>query len=149
MSNSFTNLAELQLYFQKKINETLLDDVSDAVKDEIESSVTDTVFSAGSPVWYNRRSEGNGLGSGGLADKEQMDTTLISDGVISVQDNASPSRPWDRRLDQAIQEGYNQKENWWDSPRPFISNARENLKETQAHVSSMRDGLAKRGLTVI
>ena len=93
-SKTFKSISELNAYLQKKINETLLDEVSDVVKDEIESSISDTVFSAGEPVWYQRRSQYNGLNSGGLADKAEMDATLISDGVIEIIDNAKPSCIW-------------------------------------------------------
>ena len=121
------------------------------VKDEIESSISDTVFSAGEPVWYQRRSQYNGLNSGGLADKAEMDATLISDGVIEIIDNAKPSRPWNngRTLSENIEFGYNQKKNWWDQPRPFIAESKENLKNSKAHADSMRDGLIRRGLDVI
>lgn len=146
---SFTSLSALTAYLQKQINETLLDEVSDTVKDEIESSISDVVFSAGEPVWYSRRSQYNGLNSGGLADKAEMDTTLISDGTIEIVDNAKPSRPWGLRLDQAIEYGYNQKQNWWDKPRPFIAESKENLKKSKAHIESMRDGLIKRGLDIL
>jgi len=150
-SKTFKSISELNAYLQEKINETLLDEVSDAVKDEIESSISDTVFSAGEPVWYQRRSQYNGLNSGGLADKAEMDATLISDGVIEIVDNAKPSRPWNngRTLSENIEFGYNQKKNWWDQPRPFIAESKENLKKSKAHVDSMRDGLIKRGLDVL
>ena len=150
-NKTFKSISELNAYLQKKINETLLDEVSDVVKDEIESSISDTVFSAGEPVWYQRRSQYNGLNSGGLADKAEMDATLISDGVIEIVDNAKPSRPWNngRTLSENIEFGYNQKKNWWDQPRPFIAESKENLKKSKAHVECMKDGLRARGLDVI
>ena len=151
MSKSFNSISALTAYLQEKINATLLDNVSDAVRDEIESSISDTVFSAGQPIYYNRRSEGNGLNSGGLADKTQMDATLISNGTVEIVDNADSYNPWNngRSLAENIEFGYNNKENWWDQPRPFISEAKQNLEETKAYVNSMRDGLIKRGLEVI
>jgi len=150
-SKQFTSLSQLEAYLQTKINATLLDEVSDAVRDEIESSISEIVFSAGDPVWYSRRSEGNGLNTGGLADKSQMDATLVSNGVVSITDNAEPSLPWNngRSLAENIEYGYNEMSNWWDQPRPFISNAKENLQQTKSHVDSLRDGLIKRGLEVI
>lgn len=144
-------MSSLIAYLQPIINEVLLDEVSDTVRDEIESSAIEVILNAGEPIWYNRRSSTNSLGSGGIADKTEMDTILISNGVIEVVDNASSSRPWNngRTLAENLEYGYNDMNNWWDQPRPFIQQSRENLEQNKNHVRSMRDGLRKRGLTVV
>jgi hypothetical protein len=149
-TRSFSNWSQIETYLQSIVNEVLLDEVSDAVRDEIESSISEEVFIQ-DPVWYQRRSEGNGLNSGGLADKAEMEAILISNGVVSIEDKALPSKTWNngKTLAENIEYGYNNMDHWWDQPRPFIANAKENLKQTKAHVDSMRDGLIKRGLDVV
>jgi len=149
MNKSFKSIPELNAYLQRQINDTLLYDVSDVVRDEIESSAIDIVLGAGEPLYYQRRSSTNSLNSGGIADKSQMEAALIENGVLRVVDNAETSSPWDRRLDEALEFGYGSMDKWYNFSRPFIQEAKDNLEETKAHKESLRDGLIKRGLNVV
>jgi len=150
-NKSFTSFNDLIKYLQPIVNEVLLDDVKDVVRDEIESSAIEVILNAGEPIWYNRRSSTNSLGSGGIADKAEMEATLIENGVVSIEDTALPSRPWNngRTLAENLEYGYNDMTHWWDQPRPFIQQSRENLEQNKNHVRSLKNGLIKRGLTVV
>jgi len=150
-NNAFTSLNSLIAYLQPILNEVLVEDVSPVICDEIESSAIEVVLGAGQPIYYNRRSSSNSLNSGGIADKAEMETTLIENGVIEVIDNASPSSPWNngRSLAENLEYGYNGMDTWYNQPRPFIKQSKENLQESKNHVHALADGLRKRGFTVI
>jgi hypothetical protein len=156
---TISSLSVLEAYLTEKINQALLNDVADAVRDELESSAIDVVLGAGEPVIYQRRSSSNSLGSGGIADKNTMDAELVANGVVSVTPNADRNREFsnypglgydeDKSLVANIVEGYGDRDCWWNQPRDFVEEARENLRSTNAHISAMRDALIKAGLKVV
>jgi hypothetical protein len=157
LGKSFKSISELNAYLQQKINETLLTDVSEVVKDELESSVSDEVYGAGEPKQYIRRD----LKNGSLGDKNTMNSELISSGLLEVSPDADFNHPFasthggygavdlDKSLTENIEYGYGSKTHWYDIPRPFIQESRDNLKQSQAHVECMKDGLRARGLDVV
>jgi len=156
VNKSFTSLKQLEQYIQQKIDETLLDDVSETVKDELQSSVSDVVYTK-TPTEYIRRN----LKNGSLGDKSTMNSELISNGVLEVSPDADFNHPFasthggygavdlDKSLAENIEFGYGSKTHWYDIPRPFVQESKENLKKSKAHVESMRDGLIKRGLDIL
>lgn len=155
LGKSFANLKDLEKYLQKKINETLLYEVSDAVKDELQSSVSDVVYSAGTPKQYERRN----LRDGSLGDKSTMNSSLINDGILEVSPDAdrnvefSEYPGWgydsDKSLAENVAFGYGNHQYWWNQERNFVEDAKENMKRNKAHVDSMKDGLRARGLEVL
>lgn len=154
LGKSFTSLSQLEAYLTQKITESLNTSVAEQVKEELQTAVSETVYSAGTPLIYERRGGnsaggmGNSIGTGSLSDPNEMRHTVDS-GILEVWDEAKPSAPWDQDLTSAIVYGYNDKSHWWDSPRDFIETARENMQESKSHVHSLADGLRKLGLTVI
>ena len=156
VNKSFTSLKQLEQYIQQKIDETLLDDVSETVKDELQSSVSDVVYTK-TPTEYIRRN----LKNGSLGDKSTMNSELISNGVLEVSPDADFNHPFasthggygavdlDKSLAENIEFGYGSKTHWYDIPRPFVQESKENLKKSKAHIESMRDGLIKRGLDIL
>ncbi len=156
VNKSFTSLKQLEQYIQQKIDETLLDDVSETVKDELQSSVSDVVYTK-TPTEYIRRN----LKNGSLGDKSTMNSELISNGVLEVSPDADFNHPFasthggygavdlDKSLAENIEFGYGSKTHWYDIPRPFVQESKENLKKSKAHIDSMKDGLRARGLDVI
>ena len=156
VNKSFTSLKQLEQYIQQKIDETLLDDVSETVKDELQSSVSDVVYTK-TPTEYIRRN----LKNGSLGDKSTMNSELISNGVLEVSPDADFNHPFasthggygavdlDKSLAENIEFGYGSKTHWYDIPRPFVEESKENLKKSKAHIESMRDGLIKRGLDIL
>ena len=156
LGKSFSSLKELENYLQSKINDVLQHETSDAVKDEIQSSVSDTVYTE-TPTQYVRRN----LKNGSLGDKNTMSSELITDGVLEVSPDADFNHQFasthngyggvnlDKSLAFNIEYGYGSKSHWYDIPRPFVEESKENLKKSKAHIESMKDGLRARGLDVI
>jgi len=150
MAKTFSNLKEIEAYLQQKINAVLIDNVADAVRDEIESSAID-MLNEYNPITYQRRSSSNSLGSGGIADKETMNTELVSDGVIAITPNAERNKDFsnfpgwgydeNKSLAENLVFGYGNRQYPWNQPRDFVDDARNSLKSGKAHVEAMRDGL--------
>ncbi len=161
-SKNFTTWSQLELYLTEKINDSLKHEVSEQVKDEIESSISDIVYSAGSPSIYERRGGniaggmGNALGTGSIADKSTMTSELISSGQIKVTPEAERNMDYkfagigydtSKSLAENIINGYGNE--WYSLPRDFISDTKENIISSKSHVSSLKEALRKRGLTVV
>lgn len=159
---SFNNLKELENYIMSKINESLKHDVAPIVKDEIESSVLE-MLNEYDPIYYNRRSSSNSLGSGGLADKNTI-TSEVSNGTLSVTPQADfnydfaenhgfPSIygnvDYNKSLVSNIIGGYGDKSHPWNRPRDFVEDTRKNLRRNKNHVESMKDGLRAKGIEVL
>lgn len=155
---TFKNLQEIEQYLQQKINAVLIDNVADAVRDEIESSAID-MLNEYDPITYQRRSSSNSLGSGGIADKETMSAELISDGVITITPDAERNQEFNKypgigydtskSLAENLVFGYGNRQYPWNQPRDFVEDTRENLKNGKAHIDAMRDGLKELGLDVV
>ena len=147
---NFNSIDELIKYVKVQIDDTLDKEVADGVMDEIIMSVDSTVYGAGDPVMYDRR--GLSPTSQGLGGRTQMHHT-VDDGVLEVIDDAQPSNPWDTDLSLAenIEYGYGDasKREWWNQPRPFIEDARDNMENDKYHVEKMKEGLEKRGFTIL
>ena len=149
-SKTFKNVSELNNYLQQKINVILIDTVSDVVRDELESSAIE-MLNEYNPILYKRRSSTNSLGSGGIADKETMNTELVSDGVIVITPNAERNKDFNnfpgwgydenKSLAENLVFGYGNRQYPWNQPRDFVDDARNSLKSGKAHVEAMRDGL--------
>ena len=92
---------------------------------------------------------GNPLSTGSLADQNEMEATLIQDGVLEVVDNAEPSSDYDMDLDIAIEYGYGTRDKWYNQPRPFMETAKNNMRRSKSHVDAMKEGLQNRGLNVV
>lgn len=159
VTRNITNLKDLEKILQPIINEVLKETVSEVVKDELESSALEVIHGAGEPIKYPRRSSSNSLGSGGIADKNTMTSNLISDGTLSVSPDADRNREFNdyagwgydenNSLAFNLQMGYGNKQYWWNQPRPFVDEARENLKNNKAYLEAMKDGLRAKGLDVV
>ena len=145
-NKSFTSLSQLEAYLNEKIKIALDKNVAPVVKESIQSAVSSEVYSKGFPEYYDRRGGnkyggmGEPKGTGSLADVDQMHHT-VSGGVLEVVDDAEPSSPWGKRLDQAISYGYGYEKAWYEVARPFFPEAIEDLKSSKAHVEALKDGL--------
>lgn len=158
----FKNINDLNIYLQKIIDQSLADQVAKTVKDEIQMSVSETVYNAYDPRVYNRRGGssnggmGNPLGTGSLADQEEM-ISEVSGGVLRVVDVAGFNENYGHENDSIdmgkslaynIEYGYGDKTAPYKAPRPFIQKATEEMKETKSHVNALAEGLSKRGVQV-
>lgn len=143
----------LEKEIRKLINETLDDDVATTVKDVNSQEVEKTVYSAGDPIIYQRRDARFGTGS--LGDPNEMNHT-VRNGVLKVTNDAEPyysdsenglNNNWS--LAENIEWGYGDRENWYNQPRPFTENTKEELLSSKKHIEAMKRGLKKRGVDVI
>jgi len=145
-SKPCNNLKELEAEIMKHVNTVLNKEVAIVVKESIQSAVSSEVYSKGFPEYYDRRGGnkyggmGEPKGTGSLADVDQMHHT-VSGGTLVVTDDAEPSSPWGKRLDQAISFGYGYEKAWYEVARPFFPEAIEDLKSSKAHVEALKDGL--------
>ena len=147
-NKQFKNWSEIERYLKKQINDVLINEVSEVVKDEIQSTLSDTVYSY-KPKRYKQRK----YTDGGLGDKETINTEPASDGVIKITPNAERNKNYkyagrgydiDKSLAENIVEGYGDRKQEWNQPRDFIGETKENLKTSKAHIEAMRDGLKNR-----
>lgn len=162
-TRNITNLKDLEKILQPILNEVLKKNVSEVIKDELESSVLE-MQNEYDPIYYDRRSSSNSLGSNGLADKNSMTSELVSSGTLSVTPEADfnydfaenhgfPSIygnvNYNKSLVSNIVSGYGDKSHPWNRPRDFVEDARENLRRNKNHVESMKDGLRAKGIEVL
>lgn len=156
----FKSLKDLEKYLQQQVNKSLERDVTPVVKKIMIEQIEDTVYSAYSPSEYKRRGQDEGL-----ADPENIGGVMVGNTLEVI--NATQTNPdiyinherYDSQnegdyLTPIIEygQGYDfARENGnagYERPRPFISNTREKLKSTGAHVTALKKGLKKRGINV-
>lgn len=153
-SKTFTSFSQIETYLLQAINDSLNKEVAEQIKDEIKTGVSERIYNSGTPVSYVRRGGnqyggmGNSLGTGSLSDPDEMHHT-VENGTLEVVDLAKSKMPWDRDLSEAMIHGYGSKSEWYNEERDFLQTARENIKESKSHVSSLADGLRRNGLIVV
>lgn len=147
LSKPASSWSELEKLLQPIINEAMLDEVSTAAKLEEQEHVQEDIYNSGIPIIYKRR--GFGVGSRGLGDISQMESTLIENGTVEIVNKAEPQAYWDtpNSLATNIELGYGNK--WYSVSRPFQQKTVESLEQNKKHVTALKTGLIKRGLTVI
>lgn len=136
---TFKNLNELFAYIEKDIQDTMVNEVADEVKDEMVTAVETSVYRVYDPVQYNRR-----YGNGGLGARENMQVTEIPNG-ISVRDIAPlDNGRTDYALDDIVVNGLGRM----PFPRDFYSECKEQLEITGNHKEALKQGLKNRGYKV-
>lgn len=153
----YTSLEALFMDLQKKINESLVDEVKDVAIETLESEEQNSVYGAynNPDMQYKRR-----YSNDGLLDERNIDAKLIADGVLRIQNNAPVNEEYNLgQSDMSLAEmivkgiGYDYPLNGnrdypYSQPRDFISATEEDLRQTNAHISAMINGLRKRGFEV-
>lgn len=136
---TFKNLNSLCRHIEKQIQDTMVNEVADTVKDNMTEAVHTSVYDAYSPQYYNRR-----MNNGGLSDTHNMEVTEIKNG-ISVH-NAAPldNGRNDYNLDEIIVYGLGNQ----PFERDFYAETAERLSENQEHTEALKQGLKKRGIEV-
>lgn len=136
---TFKNLNSLCRHIEKQIQDTMVNEVADTVKDNMTEAVHTSVYDAYSPQYYNRR-----MNNGGLSDTHNMEVTEIKNG-ISVH-NAAPldNGRNDYNLDEIIVYGLGNQ----PFERDFYAETAERLQENQEHTEALKQGLKKRGIEV-
>lgn len=146
-SKQFTNTSSLIVYLQTIVNEAMMNEVATIAKLEEQEHVQEDIYNSGSPIIYKRR--GFSLGSEGLGDINEMESTLIDNGTIEIVNRAEPKAYWDtpNSLATNIEMGYGDE--WYSVSRPFQQRTVESLEQNKKHVTALKIGLIKRGLTVV
>lgn len=126
-------------HIEKQIQDTMVNEVADTVKDNMTEAVHTSVYDAYSPQYYNRR-----MNNGGLSDTQNMEVTEIQNG-ISVH-NATPldNGRNDYSLDEIIVYGLGNQ----PFERDFYAETADKLQENQEHTEALKQGLKKRGIEV-
>ena len=162
MEKTVNSWSELQKAIQEKIDETLQDEVANTVKKQISESASNIVYKAYEPTIYWRRK----YTDRGLADEEIMNSNLVSSGELVVTNDA-PFNPknidgthepegeepehekgitnMNKSLAYNIEYGWGSRSESYSKPRPFMSNAKEHLRNGKAR-EALKKGLRKRGL---
>lgn len=127
-------------HIEKQIQDTMVNEVADTVKDNMTEAVHTSVYDAYSPQYYNRR-----MNNGGLSDTQNMEATEIQNG-ISVH-NAAPldNGRNDYSLDDII---VNRGVLGYPQSRDFYAETADKLQENQEHTEALKQGLKKRGIEV-
>lgn len=136
---TFKNLNSLCRHIEKQIQDTMVNEVADTVKDNMTEAVHTSVYDAYSPQYYKRR-----MNNGGLSDTHNMEVTEIQNG-ISVH-NAAPldNGRNDYSLDDIIVYGLGNQ----PFERDFYAETADKLQENQEHTEALKQGLKKRGIEV-
>lgn len=136
---TFKNLNSLCRHIEKQIQDTMVNEVADTVKDNMTEAVHTSVYDAYSPEYYKRR-----MNNGGLSDTHNMEVTEIQNG-ISVH-NAAPldNGRNDYNLDEIIVYGLGNQ----PFERDFYAETVERLQENQEHTEALKQGLKKRGIMI-
>ena len=155
----FKDISSLLKYIQKQANEILVDEVAEEVGDIIHKHVISDVYGAYTPVEYQRRSDG-------ISDRDNIVGELVGDGKIFVKNIAEPNESVfgtayapgdDTEFSKWINYGlspmlYRGKDGNThrlptNSPeRPFMDNAREEVRQTKAHIKVLQSELEKKGI---
>ena len=162
---SFTSMDEIYKHIEKKMKEALLDDVTSKTSEIMIEQINETVYDAYSPNtnaedYYHRRQNEDALGDpsniGGVMVGNTLEvinaTQTNPDIYINHErydsqnegDYLTPIIEYGQGYDFASENG----NAGYERPRPFISNTREQLKSTGAHVTALKKGLKKRGINV-
>lgn len=148
---TFKSYKDLEGFLKQKIKIVLENDVAEVIKDEIQSSISDEVYSVYEPKNYERR----GYTDGGLGDKNTMTVELVGDDTIKVTPDAERNTSYEfagvgydtsKSLAENIIEGYGNRAHVWNQPRDFIEETKNNLKRNKHHVEVLKDGLEKYGI---
>lgn len=137
---TFKNLNSLCRHIEKQIQDTMVNEVADTVKDNMTEAVHTSVYDAYSPQYYNRR-----MNNGGLSDTQNIEVTEIKNG-IAVHDAASLDNGRnDYSLDEII---VNRGVLGYPQSRDFYAETADKLQENQEHTEALKQGLKKRGIEV-
>jgi len=144
-------LARIQAHIQKQINDSLYHEIASVTKKEIQNSIDTEIYQSGIPSMYERRGLSGALGSGSLADPNEMDYN-VKDGVLRMVDSAErnmsygdfPGIGYDLSKSLAYNMEYGYGNEWYSKPRPFLKKTIENMRESNSHVIAMRLGLQRR-----
>lgn len=145
---SFNNLKELERFLQKQINNALQNEVKNEVEETMRDHIQKDVYEAYTPYstdgktpHYERTYE--------LL--RSIESNLIDNGVLSVENTRHEGN---RNIvsvieyGQGYQWGYVRNLDEEIGARPFVSNTRRELEQTNKHVEALKKGLKRQGVDV-
>ncbi len=150
MAEGVSSWRLLETMLRKSIHDTLSNEITEMVKDKLVQYVKETVYDAGTPEYYVRRNFKNGS----LGDRDTIKDEMVYFDKIEITpladfQHASAINYFDDPLAKVIQDGYGMQNRWYNKPRPFVNNARDDIINNKLHVTEMKKGLTKRGLKVL
>ena len=152
---TFDNLDSLFDHIQRKIGDSLITSVADAVRKQEKKAVQSVVYDVYRPTEYSRRGE-----AGGLISESNMRAHLISDSELEIE-NVTP--PNDRYFNEALGDatvaevvelpGMSDHWDFYDPSsgkgRPFTKATIQALKQNKNHVKALRKGLKREGIDAV
>ena len=136
---TYKNINDLFKRIEKDIQEVLINEVADTVKDEMKQAIDDTVYSTYEPEYYKRRGE-----QGGLLDEDNITVTELENGILLRNTAPLNGSKTGYDLDRIIIDGSGNQ----PFSRDFIEESKERLEDNKAHVEAMVQGLKKKGYDV-
>lgn len=152
----FNSLKSLNQYIEKQINNSLKEEVFEAVRKVELIHVGEDVIEVYTPVRYARRD------TRGIEDPENIIAAPPKDGVLEVENITQFNPGYDtENFGYGVVGLIEYGDGWngyryeiprlgglppYNQPRPFIHNTREDLKANKQHVAALKDGLNKRGI---
>ena len=159
MGNSLQEqLQRIESQLKKQINDCLRNEIAKHVKEEIQTSVSTTIYQSGTPEEYIRRGGnayggmGAANGSDSLGDVQRMKHSVLN-GVLKVTDEAYRNDDYDyagygydlsKSLAENMEYGYGNRNYWYNEPRPFMKEARDYMRQSGVLTEVMKDALGKR-----
>ena len=137
----FNNLNDLFNHIEADIQDTMVNEVAETVKEEMVIAVETSVYRVYDPVQYNRR-----YGNGGLGARENMHIEEIPNGIyvrdIAPLDNGRTDTGY--MLDDIVVNGLGRM----PFERDMYSECKEQLEITGNHKEALKQGLKNRGYNV-
>lgn len=146
---TFDNLDSLLAHVQKQIDDTMVDEVADAVVDTMKAEIQNTVYGVYQPHVYNRRFD-----NGGLLDENNIKVTPVKNeievkNVTPVNTAYGYSGSSSDLLDEIIVSGSGytyDNGGAYLKPRDFYAETIMDLKLKGNHTTALKKGLKKRGI---
>lgn len=161
------NLKELEAELKKRIQNVLVNEVSDVAKDNMQEHIVSDVYNKYDPVIYARR-----MNNGGLLDRNNIVSDLKGDLKLSVKNvtlgdkyysireysksggyTSKPmiSQNYNKPIAEVIETGQGYDVKGWEYygvPRPFMRNTYEDLRDNHCITTAMKNGLKRQGIKI-
>jgi len=149
------NLSELRKYIEKCIEDSLKNEVFEAIKNIELKHVKEDVLSVYSPKEYQRRSHG------GIDDKNNITHEKLKNGVLKVKNITKFNSEYETEnaglgLPLLIEYGHGESGYFYDyassddftNPRPFTENTIQEIKDSKQHIDAFKQGLKRNKINI-
>lgn len=156
------NLKQLRKYIEKALQNSLENEVFEMVKDTESRHTVSDVYDVYKPKIYERRDT-----SGGLGDTDNIiydEAKLKNENILSVENATEFNHRYgtknhgvgladliekgDKRFGGTSDYEYDYPKSDYAKPRPFISNTKEEIKDTKSHIKALKRGLSRNGINI-